>query len=242
MNRALLIILLSIVIGLTVLAFLFPTSWQKWAYDLSHDNREVTSLEELEKQLNELNTYTIEQLPSEYVHSSLMADKTFLSLTGQMKFFQIPKRAVSKKIVGHFRWIDFICKDDLYSKASYWRNDFVYCGIDPRILKKVLELQLLLKEQGYDPNAMKVNSGHRTPRENQDIGGASKSRHIAGEAIDLHIGDINQDGVYTDQDKQIVLDLCERKVIVNQGGIGRYPGTRAVHIDVRGHRARWDSY
>jgi hypothetical protein len=39
-----------------------------------------------------------------------------------------------------------------------------------------------------------------------------------------------------------VLDLLEKEIIKSSGGIGRYPGTRAVHFDVRGYKARWDSY
>ncbi|MEL6669954.1 MAG: hypothetical protein AAFP08_13345, partial [Bacteroidota bacterium] len=80
------------------------------------------------------------------------------------------------------------------------------------------------------------------PKENASAGGASLSRHILGQAIDMLIGDINRDGRYTDIDKQIVLDIANQDIIGDRGGIGRYPGTRTVHIDVRGYRARWDSY
>jgi len=63
-----------------------------------------------------------------------------------------------------------------------------------------------------------------------------------GEAVDIKIGDINQDGFANQEDKTIVLDLLEKQIIKNTGGIGRYPGTLSVHYDVRGYRARWDSY
>lgn len=46
----------------------------------------------------------------------------------------------------------------------------------------------------------------------------------------------------TAEDKQIVLDFLDKEIIGNKGGIGLYPGTKAVHFDVRGHRARWNSY
>ncbi len=45
-----------------------------------------------------------------------------------------------------------------------------------------------------------------------------------------------------DEQKEIVIDLLETKVIKNKGGIGKYPGTKIVHMDVRGYRARWDTY
>jgi len=34
----------------------------------------------------------------------------------------------------------------------------------------------------------------------------------------------------------------EKKVIKNEDGLGLYPGTQSVHYDVRGVRARWDSF
>jgi len=42
--------------------------------------------------------------------------------------------------------------------------------------------------------------------------------------------------------KKIILDILENKVIGDQGGIGRYPGTMSVHFDVRGFKARWDKH
>jgi uncharacterized protein YcbK (DUF882 family) len=75
---------------------------------------------------------------------------------------------------------------------------------------------------------------------NEAVNGVENSRHILGQAIDIVIGDINRDGGYTVEDKQIVLDILEDKVIRNAGGVGRYPGTRTVHFDTRGFRARWD--
>lgn len=46
----------------------------------------------------------------------------------------------------------------------------------------------------------------------------------------------------TAEDKQIVLDFLDKEIIGNKGGIGLSPGTKAVHFDVRGHRATWNSY
>jgi len=51
-----------------------------------------------------------------------------------------------------------------------------------------------------------------------------------------------KDGKSTKEDKDIVLDTLEKKVIKNEGGLGSYPGTQSVHYDVRGVRARWDSF
>ena len=100
----------------------------------------------------------------------------------------------------------------------------------------------ILKDKGHNPYAFRIRNGFRHPAYNKLVSGANKSRHIAGEAIDLHIKDINRDGKYTEKDKAIVIDILEKQVIRGEGGIGKYPGTRAVHFDVRGYRARWDTY
>lgn len=38
------------------------------------------------------------------------------------------------------------------------------------------------------------------------------------------------------------MDLLETKIIKNTGGIGKYVETMSIHFDVRGWRARWNSY
>lgn len=35
------------------------------------------------------------------------------------------------------------------------------------------------------------------------------SRHLIGQAVDIIVGEINKDGKYTDEDKQIVLDILD---------------------------------
>ena len=59
----------------------------------------------------------------------------------------------------------------------------------------------------------------------------------------MDVGDLNRDGVADLKDKTIVLNLLKKKVIKNSGGIGQYPqhSETAVHMDVRGWRARWDT-
>jgi uncharacterized protein YcbK (DUF882 family) len=87
-----------------------------------------------------------------------------------------------------------------------------------------------------------VRNGYRHHAHNFASGGAKASRHRMGDAIDLVVGDVNGDGSEDEDDKSIILTLLDRHIIRNEGGVGRYPGTQSVHMDVRGHRARWDSY
>lgn len=155
-------------------------------------------------------------------------------------FYVLTKKDTYRKIAGHVRMIDLIARDEQLHELHYWSDEPVYLGIDEQIVYRLIALQDALARSGYNPDALLVRFGHRHPKLNKEAGGASKSRHIVGEALDISIEDIDGDGTYTDADKAIVLDLCEREIIAERGGIGRYPGTRSIHIDVRGHRARWD--
>ncbi|MEO0339959.1 MAG: DUF882 domain-containing protein, partial [Bacteroidota bacterium] len=145
-------------------------------------------------------------------------------------------------IEGPFRVNDFLCKDKYYRKCLYDKTAYQYWLIDKKLLYALLALQEELDRHDHDKDAFKIITSHRHPLQNEQLGGARKSRHLVGEAVDLFIKDINQDGRYTDEDKNIVLLLVDQKIIGDRGGVGRYPGSRVVHIDVRGHRARWDSY
>lgn len=75
-----------------------------------------------------------------------------------------------------------------------------------------------------------VTSGYRDPERNARVGGARYSKHIDGDAIDLHIGH------YTDAQKVAVLEAAIRH---GARGIGVYPGGNSLHIDTRETAATW---
>lgn len=72
-----------------------------------------------------------------------------------------------------------------------------------------------------------INSGCRCPTRNREVGGVRNSQHLRGTAADIVIA-----GMHPDE----VADLVE--AMLPNGGLGRYPSF--THLDVRGHRARWD--
>lgn len=75
-----------------------------------------------------------------------------------------------------------------------------------------------------------VTSGYRDPDRNAVAGGARYSKHIDGDAIDLHIGG------YTDAQKTALLEAAIRH---GARGIGVYPGGTSLHIDTRETPATW---
>ncbi|WP_052598926.1 D-Ala-D-Ala carboxypeptidase family metallohydrolase [Aureispira sp. CCB-QB1] len=211
-------------------------------YDLFNKNDYIDNKAAIQNLLASFKTVSLDDLPKEYLSESQLNHSSYLSLTKGIRFYVLKKKDCYKKIIGNNRIKDLISKDNRYKNLWYFSDQELYWGIDQRVLFKALELQEALKQLKLNQDAIQITSGHRTPQQNKLVNGASKSRHIKGQALDFWIGDVNKDGKYTSEDKAIVLELCDKKIIGNKGGIGLYPGTQVVHIDVRGRRARWNSY
>ena len=74
-----------------------------------------------------------------------------------------------------------------------------------------------------------INAGYRCPRHNQEVGGVPDSEHTRGLAADIRLPGLSLQRIY---------DLAAQVPQFAEGGIGVYDGD-FLHVDVRGHRARW---
>ncbi|MEM6253713.1 MAG: D-Ala-D-Ala carboxypeptidase family metallohydrolase [Cyanobacteria bacterium P01_D01_bin.156] len=73
-----------------------------------------------------------------------------------------------------------------------------------------------------------ITSWYRPADINRQVGGASNSRHIVGDAIDFYVDGLSGDQLYWALDPWW------------PGGLGRYRSfSRLSHLDGRGYRARW---
>jgi len=73
-----------------------------------------------------------------------------------------------------------------------------------------------------------INSGVRCKAWNKAVGGTTNSYHMRGIAVDIKVEGMSQ--------KDLAKAASTIKEFAN-GGIGTYKSW--VHLDVRGHRARW---
>ena len=74
-----------------------------------------------------------------------------------------------------------------------------------------------------------VHAGYRCARHNADVGGVPRSEHTLGLAADIHLPGMSLQRMY---------ELASSIPQFAEGGIGVYDGD-FLHVDVRGHRARW---
>ena len=179
--------------------------------------------------LDDLPTVSYRDLPKAYVERTGQDRKPFARRLRRRTYFVVEGDARHRFIAGRTRLSALMPGDD------------PYLLLDRRLVRSLIRVRGWLLEHDYDPDGFVVREGFRPPQVNEDAGGAPRSRHIYGEAVDLVRGDLDRDGDTDQDDKKILLEAAE-STIGNRGGVGRYPGTDTVHVDVRGRRARWDSY
>ena len=122
------------------------------------------------------------------------------------------KKGVRTRITKNFWSTEFD------SKGGYEDEKWTLIDVD-----HVEKLQELRDKLGV---SCKITSGFRGPTHNRAVGGASRSRHLMGDATDVQFKGISPDDV-ADAAEELGFD-----------GIGRY--NTFTHLDSRGHKARWD--
>lgn len=88
-------------------------------------------------------------------------------------------------------------------------------GMNPVLLER---LDNLREMYGYP---IYISSAYRCPTHNAEVGGVSNSQHVLGNAADI----------YVDGDYQSFYDLVLNSQLFD--GVGYYPDSQFVHVDVR---------
>jgi hypothetical protein len=101
-------------------------------------------------------------------------------------------------------------------------------GLTPgMVIQNIIKItkQLEIVRSDYGGRSITVTSGYRSPRINKQIGGASKSIHMSGLAVDFRISGIDPFAVYRRYDPTFIGGLASSSVF--------------THMDLRGFRSRW---
>jgi len=209
----------------------------------SFKQKEILSYREIDSVLNTFEKVPYKKLDKEYYETIGYEGRPDENKVADKYFYKLIGRDVFKNLVGNFIVNEFLPKDK-YWKETYSLADsnyVQYLFIDTQVLYRFLDLILLMKKSGYNTSALKIMDGYRYPAFNKATGGAGFSQHIYGKAIDIEVGDINNDSIVNEKnDKKIIIELLDKKIIKKSGGIGLYPGTQIVHFDTRGKYARWN--
>lgn len=146
----------------------------------------------------------------------------------------------------------FICKQ----QPGHWPKFLLVSG--NLLLRLEAVLAELREDELTEADSFFVMSGYRTPYYNTEIRSARLSRHMYGDAADIYpdvvgndsvMDDLNGDGRITRADAEFLYDYAEDLFAAKnlpEGGIGAYDANAIhgpfVHIDGRGHRARWGRF
>lgn len=116
-------------------------------------------------------------------------------------------------------------KEDKLSKDfSLSSNPKFKCGCCGKYILNELLLQSLQELRDLVGVPIEIFSGYRCESHNKKVGGSKKSQHIVGNAADIYIP-----GYTIDQ----MIDVVKKIEAFKNGGIGRYPGKKFIHVDVR---------
>ena len=116
----------------------------------------------------------------------------------------------------HLSWIELACHDSPRTQyPKEWRSD--------RALELAKAFERVRELCGFP---LTVNSAYRTPAYNRSIGGAIKSQHVEGRALDLVPVPCNDKNLMA---LRVAANAARREGLLR--GIGNYTGF--VHIDTR---------
>jgi hypothetical protein len=164
-------------------------------------------------------------------------------------FIEVTHSMLGEKVSPHFTIGQFLCKQ----AGGYPK----YLALTERLILKLERVLEKLNAKSVKAETLFVMSGFRTPSYNRALGNVGKSRHLYGDAADIFVDshprdgkmdDLNGDGRSDLKDSQFLKNVVqavesEEGSGVTVGGLGLYKATHShgpfVHVDARGHAARW---
>lgn len=103
------------------------------------------------------------------------------------------------------------------------KHSYKYIRVSPALVRALEDI----RKKAGEP--VIITSSYRPPAYNREVGGVSNSTHIDGLAADIYCDNLSTEKL---------LEICE-EVIGARGGVGYYPKSGFIHVDLRGYEARW---
>lgn len=141
-----------------------------------------------------------------------------LSIPALLLILRKSMPGTNKRLTKNFTLDEFDSSDGAIMPSDVAKN-----------VKELAENLQVLRD--YVKQAIKINSGYRSPAWNKAVGGVSDSQHLKGKASDIVISGMSPGEVA----RTIETLIASGKM--KQGGLGVYPNF--VHYDIRGTKARW---
>ncbi len=236
------ILMFVMVVAIASVSLYLMPGFNVWSFDVVYANKGAETFSDAKKLLEQYPTVSFLELPTPLKKSYHDPKYDIEKPISNARFYVIPRKDLFKKMFANNRLNDFVTREQQINGFWYFQKGQSYLCINDKIIEALFLLQDKLKNEAFNPKALLINSAYRSPGHNLTVKGAPMSQHIFGKAIDLRIGDINRDQKINQVDKQIVYKILNASVVGNNGGLGFYPGTMILHMDVRGARARWDYY
>lgn len=224
----------SIIFGLLLFHFLwFFDQIIAPIYDFTQNQRIIS--------LNDLPSLSFQELPKEeqkkYLNPSCGSvnykKKKYLKIAWFDRYKKINKYCRINKLLTPDRLIGNHIRIPNLQKTQYLL-------LDNKVINVYTKKLSICKKKGLNINNIHIASGFRHPMYNKMVNGARCSQHQVGTAIDISIGDINNDGKRNQKDRKLIYDILNKKLIINKGGLGKYKNSPfLIHFDTRGHKARW---
>jgi uncharacterized protein YcbK (DUF882 family) len=128
----------------------------------------------------------------------------------------------------------------------FYNNSFR--NVNPTTVEYYKDLKSTLVKDGFQDQLLVISS-KRENWHNQLLirfGASSNSRHLIGDAIDILVLDVNDDGQMDDKDVDIVYQILDKKILKGKGGLGTYKteawiwNRQMIHMDCRQGSNRWN--
>lgn len=131
-------------------------------------------------------------------------------ISGEVKYMATYTKGKSVQISKNFESTEFDCNCKKYCKST---------EIDPKLA------EYLQKIRDHFGQPVTINSAYRCSKYNKSIGGASKSKHLYGQAADIKVSGVTP------------LKVAQYAESIGIKGIGQY--SNFVHIDTRTIKYFW---